>query len=90
MPEERQFKAFQVGGAPFTVREEQIIEARYSEYKQLTARAVEVFGNELEAGRWLSTESRDFAGRTPLQDFIEEGPSRALAALGRIEHGVFF
>lgn len=73
-----------------TVQEQQSIACRYSEYEQLTARAVDVFGSELEAARWLSTQSQDFEGRTPLQDLIQQGPDRALGVLGRIEHGVFF
>ncbi len=70
--------------------ERQSIAERYSEYKEIAARAVEVFGNELEAVRWLSNKSRDFHERTPLQDFIDHGPDGVLGALGRIEHGVFF
>ena len=49
-----------------------------------------IFGNELEAARWLSTQSQDFEGRTPLQDFINQGPDHALQVLGKIEHGIFF
>ncbi len=89
MAEER-YKAFRVGGPSLTLHEHQSIAARYSEYEQLTRRAVEVFGNEIEAARWLSTQSQDFAGRTPLQDLIKEGPDHAVAVLGKLEHGVFF
>jgi uncharacterized protein (DUF2384 family) len=73
-----------------TVAERQSIESRYSEYEQLAERAVEVFGSEIEAARWLSTQSPDFADRTPLQDLIKQGADHALAVLGKIEHGVFF
>lgn len=66
------------------------IDERYSEYRQLIARAVEVFGDDKEAARWLSQQNTDFLGRTPLQDFIEHGPEPVLKVLGRIEHGVFF
>ena len=90
MPEERQYKALQMGGMPITVREKQSIAERYLAYKELTARAVEVLGDELEAARWLSSQSPDFKGRTPLQDFIDHGPDGVLEALGKIEHGVFF
>lgn len=90
MPEQRYLKALQVGGASLTAQEQQSIASRYSEYEQLTARAVDVFGSELEAARWLSTQSQDFGGRTPLQDLIQQGPDHALGVLGRIEHGVFF
>lgn len=79
-----------VGGMALSVRDKQGIKARYSEYEQIAARAVEVFGNEREAVRWLSSASRDFEGRTPLHDFIDQGPDRVLGVLGRIEHGVSF
>jgi uncharacterized protein (DUF2384 family) len=88
--EERYLRALQVGGAELTVQEQQSIESRYSEYEQLAARAFEVFGTEIEATRWLSSQSHDFAGLTPLQDLIKQGPDHALAVLGKIEHGVFF
>lgn len=70
--------------------ERQSIAERYSEYEELVARAVEVFGSEPEAVRWLSSASRDFHDRTPLRDFIDRGPDGVLGALGRTEHGVFF
>jgi uncharacterized protein (DUF2384 family) len=90
MAEERYLRAVQMAGTSLTSQEQQSIVSRYSEYEHLTARAVEVFGNEIEAARWLSTQSPDFAGRTPLQDLIKQGPNHALSVLGRIEHGVFF
>lgn len=73
-----------------TVQEQQSIASRYAEYAMLVDRAVEVFGNERQATRWLSTSSQDFEGRTPLQDLIKNGPDHALEVLGKIEHGVFF
>jgi uncharacterized protein (DUF2384 family) len=66
------------------------IEARYAEYKRLLARAVEVFGSELEATRRLSNVSPDFDNRTPLQVFAQQGFAFPLEILDRIEHGVFF
>jgi uncharacterized protein (DUF2384 family) len=90
MAEERYLQAFKAGATSLTVPEQQSIASRYSEYEQLAARAVEVFGSEIEATRWLSTQSPDFAGRTPLQDLIKQGPNHALDVLGKIEHGVFF
>jgi hypothetical protein len=87
--EERYLKA-QVGGESLTAAERQSILALYPQYQQLTLRAVEVFGSEIEAAGWLSTQSRDFSGRTPLQDLISQGPVHALDVLGKIEHGVFF
>ena len=90
MAKERSLKAFQVAGAPVTVSEQQSTASRYVEYERLAARAAQVFGSEIEATRWLSTPSPDFAARTPLQDFVERGPDCALGVLGKIEHGVFF
>ena len=63
---------------------------KYSEYQHLTARAIEVFGDQLEAVRWLSTQSRDFNNRSPLQELASQGPDHVLSVLGKIEHGVFF
>lgn len=90
MAEERYLKAVQASGASLTLQEQQSIASRYSDYEKLTTRAAEVFGNELEAARWLSTQSQDFEGCTPLQDLIKQGPDHALQVLGKIEHGVFF
>jgi uncharacterized protein (DUF2384 family) len=90
MPEERYSQALQVGGTSLTVPEQQSIASRYAEYEQLAKRAAEVFGSEIEAARWLSTQSPDFAGHTPLQDLIKQGPDYALGVLGKIEHGVPF
>jgi uncharacterized protein (DUF2384 family) len=66
------------------------IETLYGEYKKLLARAVEVFGSETEATRWLSSSNPDFVNRTPLQVLTAQGSAAPLEALGRIEHGVFF
>ncbi len=85
-----QLKARRVGGQPLTVESDPAIDARYAEYKQLVARAVEVFGSDVEATRWLSHANPDFANRTPLQAFLEEGADSVLDVLGKIEHGVFF
>jgi uncharacterized protein (DUF2384 family) len=66
------------------------VEARYAEYKELVSRAVEVFGSDVEATRWLSSASADFGNRTPLQVLAQQGPAFPLEILGRIEHGVYF
>jgi uncharacterized protein (DUF2384 family) len=89
MAEERYLQAVEGGSASLTLHDQQSIASRYLEYEQLTARALEVFGSEIEAARWLSTQSQDFGGRTPLQDFIKDGPDQALGVLGRLEHGVY-
>jgi uncharacterized protein (DUF2384 family) len=88
MAEERYFRA-QIGGMSLPGSMHQTA-SRYSEYEQLAARAVEVFGSEIDAARWLSTGSPDFAGRTPLQDLVKQGSSHAIDVLGKIEHGIFF
>jgi uncharacterized protein (DUF2384 family) len=90
MTEERYLKVLQAGGMSLTVAEQQGISSRYSDYEKLAARAVEVFGSEIDAARWLSTQSPDFADRTPLQDFVKKGSNHAFEVLGKIEHGVFF
>ena len=70
--------------------EKQRLAYSYSEYEQLAARAAEVFGSEVDATKWLSSNSPDFAGKTPLQELVEQGSSHAMEVLGKIEHGVFF
>lgn len=90
MAERGIYQALRVGGEPTAIQAQPSIEARYVEYQQLVARAVEVFGNEIEANRWLSSSSVDFDGRTPLQALVEKGPDLPMSVLGKIEHGVFF
>jgi len=36
-------------------------------YRELVARTVDVFGDELKASRWLSLPSPDLNGETPIQ-----------------------
>ena len=84
------FKAWRAGSEPTAMQVQASTEARYAEYQQLVTRAVEVFGSEIEANRWLSSSSADFNNRTPLQALIEDGPDLPLSVLGKIEHGVFF
>ena len=90
MAEEAYFHSLHAAGDSLAAEKGHRIDSRYAEYRQLIARAVEVFGTEIDATRWLSTQSADFAGRSPLQDLIQEGPDHALDVLGKIEHGVFF
>lgn len=75
---------------PSLATEKPAIEQRYSEYQKIVSRALEVFGSEAEATRWLSNPSQDFASRTPLQAFTDDGSQRVLEVLGKIEHGVYF
>jgi uncharacterized protein (DUF2384 family) len=59
-------------------------------YQQIIARAVETFGDELTASRWLSLPSVDFGGHTPLE--IAQRNAYDLQSiepvLTRIEHGI--
>ena len=61
-------------------------------YKQLVARAVDVFGDEIRASRWLSSASADFNGQTPLEFASRQHYDvQALEpVLIRIEHGIDF
>jgi hypothetical protein len=61
-------------------------------YRTLVARAVDVFGNEVKASRWLSLPNQDFNGQTPLQVAQKSGYDlQAIEPiLVRIEHGVYY
>ena len=67
-------------------------EQRYLAYKTVVERAVDVFGNELKATPWLSRQSPDFDGRSPVEALVDSdfNPTAILYTLGRIEHGVYF
>jgi len=61
-------------------------------YQRLVARAVDVFGDELKASRWLSLPSPDFDGLAPLQ-FAQKhafDPQMLEPVFARIEHGIDF
>jgi uncharacterized protein (DUF2384 family) len=59
-------------------------------YRALIARAVDVFGDEIKASKWLSLPNRDLAGKTPLQVAQSNGydPEVLEPIFIRIEHGV--
>jgi uncharacterized protein (DUF2384 family) len=59
-------------------------------YRKLVARAVDVFGDEIKASRWLSLPNSDLNGATPLQAAQGEGYSSHLLEpiFNRIEHGI--
>jgi uncharacterized protein (DUF2384 family) len=61
-------------------------------YRELVARTVDVFGDEIKASRWLSMPNRDLNGQTPLQ--VAQKSGYELQAIEpiliRIEHGVEF
>jgi hypothetical protein len=60
-------------------------------YKQLVARAVDVFGDEIKASKWLSLPNSELNGDTPLQ-FAQrhsyEGQTLEYIFI-RIEHGIY-
>lgn len=60
-------------------------------YKRLVDRAVEVFGDESKASRWLSISNADLEDRTPLEAVQEEGYRADLLEpiFTRIEHGIY-
>lgn len=54
--------------------------------KDCLARAVDVFGDELEAGRWMRTPNDALQGKTPWQTLDTESGYRDVdRALSRIE-----
>jgi len=61
-------------------------------YKQLVARAVDVFGDEIKASKWLSLPNSELNGDTPLQVAQRDGYSGQLLEpiFTRIEHGIYF
>jgi uncharacterized protein (DUF2384 family) len=59
-------------------------------YRGLVSRAVEAFGDEIKASRWLSLPNRDLDGQTPIQAVQANGYDMQVIEpiLTRIEHGV--
>jgi uncharacterized protein (DUF2384 family) len=59
-------------------------------YRALVSRAVNAFGDEIKASRWLSIPNRDLDGQTPLQAVQESGYDMQVLEpiLTRIEHGI--
>jgi uncharacterized protein (DUF2384 family) len=64
---------------------------RMKRYRILVERAVEVFGDELKASRWLSLPNRELDGKVPIQVAEKDGYSLSSIEplLIRIEHGVY-
>ena len=62
----------------------------FERYKDLVSRAVDAFGDEIRASRWLSQPSRDLDGRTPLEVAQNNGYDAQVLEpiLIRIEHGI--
>jgi uncharacterized protein (DUF2384 family) len=75
-----------------TANPESEIEQQYLIYNTVVERAVDVFGSELKATRWLSRQNPDFDGKSPLEALVDSGfdPTPILNTLGKIEHGVYF
>jgi Protein of unknown function (DUF2384) len=61
-------------------------------YKQLVARAVDVFGDEIKASKWLSLPNAELNGDTPLQVAQRDGYSCQVLEpiFTLIEHGIYF
>jgi uncharacterized protein (DUF2384 family) len=59
-------------------------------YRALVSRAVDAFGDEIKASRWLSMTNKDLDGQTPLQAVQTSGYDMQVLEpiLTRIEHGV--
>ncbi len=59
-------------------------------YRVLVSRAVEAFGDEIKASRWLSLPNRDLDGQTPIQALQASGYDMQVLEpiLTRIEHGI--
>ncbi len=61
-------------------------------YEQLVNRAVDVFGDEFKATRWLSTHLKQLDNLSPLEWAEKSGfadLSQIEFVLGQIEHGVY-
>jgi uncharacterized protein (DUF2384 family) len=60
-------------------------------YQQLVARAVDVFGDEIKASKWLSLANPELSGETPLQ--VAQRNSYNVEVLEplltQIEHGIY-
>jgi hypothetical protein len=61
-------------------------------YKQLVARAVDVFGDEIKASKWLSLPNAELNGYTPLQIAQRDGYSGQVLepVFTLIEHGIYY
>jgi putative toxin-antitoxin system antitoxin component (TIGR02293 family) len=65
-------------------------ERQYLIYDTVVGRAVDVFGSELKATRWLSRQNPDFGGKSPLEALIDSSfdPTTIFDTLGKVEHGI--
>jgi uncharacterized protein (DUF2384 family) len=70
------------------VRDESAV--RMANYQKLIARAIDVFGDEIKASRWLSLPNADLGGKVPLQVAEISGYDSAVLEpiFTRIEHGI--
>lgn len=79
-----------VAGSPSSARQTIEINESKLNVADITARAIEVFGNREKALRWLRTPVRSLDDQTPLSLLdTSEGVGRVQDTLGRIEHGVW-
>jgi uncharacterized protein (DUF2384 family) len=75
-------------GTPRQIAGKQLHEI--TRYRALVSRAVDAFGDEIKASRWLSIPNRDLDGQTPLQAVQKSDYDMQVLEpiLTRIEHGV--
>ena len=67
-----------------------LVADRLSRFQRLTDLAVEVFEDELEAKRWLSSPKANLNDLTPLEVMAtDSGASQVEQMLYRIEYGVY-
>ncbi len=63
---------------------------RLARLARIYARALEVFGDDEKARRWLHKPNRSLAGRVPLKTIDTDiGALEVERVLGRLEHGIF-
>jgi uncharacterized protein (DUF2384 family) len=71
---------------------EQALQLEHPSSEIIWARALEVFGNEDKARRWMQTALPILSGSTPEQYSLsqdQEKQREALTVLGQIEYGIY-
>lgn len=71
---------------------EQAVQLEHPSPEIITARALEVFGNEEKARRWMQTALPILSGCTPEQYSFSEDKAKlqeVLTILGQIEYGIY-
>lgn len=71
---------------------EQALQLEYPSAEIIWARALEVFGNEAKARRWMETALSVLAGSTPEQYSLSQDKDKqreVLTVLGQIDYGIY-